>query len=219
MGLVDSGTKFDPGEADGLVPTIVSVTPDADNLTVRLTLSNFLEPAVLDFSVDGSGLTSLSGGAGTDFDQQFIALPGDVNSSQRVLFGGDVTSIIPRIGAAIGDANYDFRADVDGSGRILFADAAQTIGKLGDFITPPAPPTAFNSVLPPQFTEGIKSTDEPTKLEPSTIESPKSALAGSVLDSSESKRQTDVAFEELFSEDKEDSKKESFNKIETTLLK
>ena len=220
VGLVDSGTKFDPGEADGLVPTIVSVTPDADNLTVRLTLSNFLEPAVLDFSVDGSGLTSLSGGAGTDYDQQFIALPGDVNSSQRVLFSGDVTSIIPRIGAAIGDANYDFRADVDGSGRILFADAAQTIGKLGDFITPPAPPTAFNSVLPPQFTtEGIKSTDEPTKSEPSTIESPKSALAGSVLDSSESKRQTDVAFEELFSEDKEDSKKESFNKIETTLLK
>ena len=144
------GSQFDPTQIDGSIPTITSATLDpSDPSAVRLTLSHFLEPAVIDVNISASGLTS-NGTTGTDNSVQFRSLPGDINSSDRVLFGGDVTSILPRNGAQLGDADYDFRSDVDGSSRILFGDAAQVLARSGDFLnsTPLFFSSSFQSAAP-----------------------------------------------------------------------
>ena len=84
------GTKFDPLPVPGLIPTITAVTADGPN-AVRLTLSHALEPSILTLDVLASQISS-GGIFGTDYDQTFLALPGDVDASRRVL-GADAGGV------------------------------------------------------------------------------------------------------------------------------
>ena len=196
------GSKFDPGQTDGSIPTVVSATLDPSNPSaVRLTLSHFLEPAAIDINVLGSGLSS-NGSPGADSSLQFRSLPGDVDSSNRVLFGGDATSIIPQNGAQLGNANYNFRADVDGSGRILFADATQVLARSGDFLSSPS---AF---LAASFSANINSDAQPGELNRKSISlepvtNPK--LSGEIETVSNKLQNVDDTFADLFGQQESDS--------------
>ena len=194
------GSKFDPGQVDGSIPTVTGATLDpSDPTAVRLTLSHFLEPAIIDVNIRASGLTS-NGSAGTDNSVQFRSLPGDVDSSDRVLIGGDATAILPQNGAQLGDANYNFRADVDGSGRILFGDAAQVMGRLGDFLptTPSFSLSSFSSSI------SADSDDQSDRNSNQSAASAKSDLSGAVKENN-SLQNVDDTFADLFGERESDS--------------
>ena len=195
---------FSPTQADGSIPTITSATLDpSDPSAVRLTLSHFLEPATIDVNVLASGLT-FNGSAGADSSVQFRSLPGDVNSSDRVLFGGDATAILPRIGAQLGAANYDFRADVDGSGRILFADAAQVTGRLADFLNSPP---SFQPVTFQPITLSATSSSVAANAESDGILENSSApyeLSGAI-EEDDSLETVDDTFADLFGQDESDA--------------
>ena len=178
----------------------------SDPSAVRLTLSNFLEPAVIDVNVLASGLT-FNGSIGTDSSVQFRSLPGDVDSSDRVLFGGDATAILPQSGAQLGAANYDFRADVDGSGRILFGDAAQVMGRLGNFLT--SAPVFFSpSFQLVTFSATSLSSNTNAELDnelnQSITSSGQSELSGAIAEDS-SLENVDGTFADLFSQKESDS--------------
>ena len=138
-------------------------------------------------------------------------MPGDVDSNDRVLFGGDATTILPQIGAQLGDANYNFRADVDGSGRILFGDVAQVLGRIGNFLN--STPLFFSSSFQPT-TFSLSSFSLTTNADSdgqlggnfnqSSASSDPSMLAGAIEGDS-SLQNVDDTFADLFGQNESDS--------------
>ena len=146
-GLAMAGFKFDPGQMEGVVPAIGAITPFAGNTAVRLSLVDpvmtsvprSLEPSVLTVAVNASGISDAGGIFGNDYDQTFLALPGDVQGTNYRVLSNDRNPITLNLGAALGSSGYTFRADLDGSGRILSFDRSQVTTRLGDYLLPPAP--------------------------------------------------------------------------------
>ena len=213
------GTKFEPSEMPGIVRTITSFAPDVANpAAVRLTLSGFLEPSLLNLAVNASGI-STNMVFGDDINQDFLALPGDFDTSYRVLLN-DATPIVPLIGKNVGDMGYSARADMDGSGRVLFADATQVIGKIGDFLTL-SRPSYFSSgganlmrALQPPIPDRTDSNGPVGRLAsviPSNLGKSGSSLAGSMNIVDPQMNQLDHAIDELFGRGKKKAGRQLFD--------
>jgi hypothetical protein len=76
-----------------------------------------------------STYNSGNGQGGTDFQFRFNVLPGDVNgnTSTNTI---DMSMVISQVGKNAGDAGYNIRYDVDGSGGITSADTSAVQSKI-----------------------------------------------------------------------------------------
>ena len=153
-----------------------------------------------------SGIT-FSGVNGIDGNQQFTALPGDVSSDGRVATAGDVFGVIPLIGSEIGDANYDFRADVNGNGSITVADLFDVVPRLGDFVpVPTLAPASISALGLPSGSDVDDESDSPT---PASERGRDLSLAGATEVDKRDIASTDRAFES-FGSDKVDNQGDLF---------
>jgi hypothetical protein len=77
-----------------------------------------------------STYNSGNGQGGTDFEFRFNALPGDANGNNSVN-SVDAVLVGQKVGKNVGDAGYDIRYDIDGSGGIASTDVNAVQVKLG----------------------------------------------------------------------------------------
>ncbi len=93
-----------------------------------------------------STYNSGDGQGGTDFQFRFNVLPGDVNGSNAVSVA-DAMTAYPKVGKNAGDAGYDIRCDVDGSGGITSGDVSTIMSKAGG-ILPTGDPVGMTNDAP-----------------------------------------------------------------------
>ena len=116
---VTAGVRADQTVAG--IPSIVAASWDATNLQAVLTLSQSIEPAVIDLNIDDAGVTDAFGNlldgewinetttgnsgdsvSGGDFSFELRVLPGDVaNSSFEFIDGDDINGVSGNIGGVI----------------------------------------------------------------------------------------------------------------------
>lgn len=77
-----------------------------------------------------STFNSGNGQGGTDFQLRINVLPGDANGINAVSMV-DVTLANQKVGRNAGDAGYDIRCDVNGSGGITCGDVSAIMSKIG----------------------------------------------------------------------------------------
>jgi hypothetical protein len=147
---------------------------DANNFTAIWTLANPVgaDKLMLDLDADGlhavvsaadgssldgawtdcsSTYNSGNGYGGADFQFRFNALPGDVNGSNGVNTS-DLLTIRSLIGKNAGDAGYDVRDDIDGSGGITWDDYYAARGWMATLLPSGNPAGMSND---PPSTSGI----------------------------------------------------------------
>lgn len=128
-----------------------SYDPDTYTATWTLAVTIAKDKLVLDLDADGmapvrgvstgdvldgawtdcqSTYNSGDGQGGTDFQFRFNVLPGDVNGSNAVSVA-DAMTAYQKVGKNAGDAGYDIRCDVDGSGGITSGDVSAIMSKAG----------------------------------------------------------------------------------------
>lgn len=123
---------------------------DADGMAPVLSVSTqqTLDGAWTDCQ---SSYPSGNGQGGTDFQFRVNVLPGDVNASNGTNIVDSVT-VNQKVGKNIGDAGYDVRCDVNGSGGITSSDVSSVQSKVGSML-PSGNPAGMTNDAP--TTSGI----------------------------------------------------------------
>jgi hypothetical protein len=117
-------------------------------------VKSVLTGEVLDGAWTNSQSTYPSGNGqgGTDFEFRINALPGDaISNSVNVT---DVAMVYQQIGKNAGDAGYNIRYDIDGSGAIAANDKDAVLAKIGN-VLPVANPVGMTDDAP--TTSGISA--------------------------------------------------------------
>ena len=107
-----------------------------------------------------STFNSGNGQGGEDFQFCFSVLPGDVTGNGTVSIT-DAAAAYQNVGINVGDAGYDIRCDVDGSGGIILGDVSAIMSKVGGML-PSGNPVGMTNDAP--TTGGIPDASVSTDL-------------------------------------------------------